>query len=191
MKDKNAVLMSQILKNEKNLEVAFETWRTFSGTQVFIEIREKFVSKLSDKILREIKLNFDLSEIDYHDESNSFKIKVYWILQKESWKNKIKFGIYDYDNDRLFFSIECLSDEKSERQIVHTAIKKILNEGTDYDNQWWSKVKEPYNRWESNFEGLRQFAFGNDIALDYFANRIISFIEAIDLHYSNINVDFK
>lgn len=182
MVDLTSVIINQALKDEKNLEVAYETWRAFSSQRIYNQIRENFVAKLIEQISIELKnkYTFFQNKIDWTDKSNSYQINLHLIAQGSDWTNKYKFGLYDYDGDRLFFSIACLNDDKEFCKKAHTQIKYLLKEGNDYPNHWWSRVKEPYNRWESNYEGFRQFAFCDKIALDYLTTKFCSHIELID-----------
>jgi hypothetical protein len=187
MIDKNSVIDKQILKDEINLEVAFETWKAFSPNRIYNQIQKNFVAKLKEQINNELKskLNLENAEIEFLDKSEANRINIQWLIQKKSWNDKFKFGIYDYDNDRLHFSIDCVSKNGLEKQTTHSLLKELLIEGYGYENHWWNRVKEPYNRWESNFDGLKQFAFCDRMAMDYFTNKICFFVEIVDQKLEN------
>jgi hypothetical protein len=191
MIDINTIIITQILKDEKNLEVAFETWKAFNSSLLYKKIQENFVSKLIEKINQELKdkFNLEVDEYEFLDKSESKLINIQWIINRNTWTDKFKFGIYDNDGDRLFFSIECLNENEQEKLSAHTKIKTFLKEGHDYKNQWWSKVKEPYNRWEGNLEGLKQFAFCDKNALDYLSNKVCSFVKLVEQQFQ-LNQNF-
>jgi len=182
MIDITSTIISQALIDQDNLEVAYETWKAFNTKQIHIQIRECFVKELINSINNEIFEVFpDIQDkIDWIDESVSFQIRISANIQKNNWKYSYKFGIRDYDSDRLHFYILCSADDKEKRINVHSLIKDQLKEGNRPDNHWWSKAKEPYNEWDKNYQVIKQFAFCDRIALKYFASRIIDFINVID-----------
>ncbi len=183
-----SVIINQSLKDENNLEVAFETWRAFSNNCIYNQIRENFVNKLIEQINNELEIMFPFlrNGISWIDKSNSYRINIYIIIKGNEWTNEFKFALYDNDGDRLYFSIACENEDPDIRKKAHSLIKSLLKEGNDYPNHWWSRVKEPYNRWESNFESFKQFAFCEKIVLDYLTTKFCSHIELIDKEVSNL-----
>lgn len=192
MVDLTSTIISQALKDQDNLEVAFETWKAFNTKQIHTKILEEFVKELKNSINNEIFEVFpDIQDnIDWLDESDSYQINVSTNIQKNNWKYSYRLGIYDYDNDRLHFSILCSADDKEKRINAHTLIKNQLNEGNSPENHWWCKVKDPYNKWDNNYQGIKQFAFCDRIALKYFASRIIDFINVIDEIESTFSIKY-
>ncbi|MEI7732917.1 MAG: hypothetical protein WCO56_25320 [Verrucomicrobiota bacterium] len=181
MIDLTTVIINQALKNEENLEVAFETWKAFSSRQIYERIRTEFIKVLITNINSTIKTKcaLDISEVCWTDESTGNFINIHTILHGKNWINKFKLGMKDHDKDRLYFSIALISDNEDKRKKAHARIKQVLNEGNDFPNHWWSRVKNPYNNWESNYEGFKQFAFCDKVALEYFLGRFSTFIDII------------
>lgn len=182
MIDLTTIVINQALKDENNLEVAFETWKAFSSNKIFIRIREQFENKLIEMIKDELINSFPelKSSLVIDIKSNSFKINIDAIIQLDGWDRQFRFGIYDDDNDRLYFSVKCIDENEEIRKRVHTEMKKLFNEGNILPHHWWCRSKEPYNRWESNQEGIKQFAFCNEIALNYFCSKFCSFVYLVD-----------
>lgn len=172
------IIAEQALKDEENLEVAFETYHSIGIVQKMA--REKFVSSLFQKLKIELPNTFKEMDTDWSlsDTSEAFYININ--IQNPAWDGKFNIGVFDHDNDRLYFSVSRVNPDTNICQKVHTFFKAELKEGNDWANHWWAKVKDPYNRWESNLEGLKQFAFSNSTALNYFCGRIIEFVNLVE-----------
>ncbi|GEM_PF-5111894 len=182
MVDLTSVIINQALKDEKNLEVAFETWRAFSSQRIYGQIRKNFVAKLIDRINFEINSKFNLlvEPENWNDKSNSFKINISISFKNVNWSDEFKISIADYDSSRLHFGVTCKNDNRDFCKKIHSQLQKKLNCGTYNELNWWLNAKNPYNTWENTYESFKQFAFCDKMALDYFSDNLCQIIETID-----------
>jgi len=187
MVDFTSSIINQALKDENNLQVAFETWQAFNSQKIYIQIRKTFVEKLLLRFKKELSEKYQfLNGSKENDGSKEKNINFYFEFKPDNWKNHFKIGLFDYDNDRLFFSIQCINQGKGLCDKIYTQIKTLMGgEGNINNYRWWVWAKEPYNKWDSNFEGLRQFAFCEEMALKYFSDRMCSFVDLIDKELKN------
>lgn len=171
-------IASHALKNPDNLEVAFET---FHSMDIIRELaREKFMISLKERLKKDLVESYKELSQDwlFEDKSETFQINL--DIENPSWENKFRIGIR-YDNyDFLYFSVARINASENICKEIHTQFKNELKEGNDWANHWWTRSKDPYNRWEINIEGLKQIGFSDGIALNYFSNRINEFVCVIE-----------
>ncbi len=182
MVDLTSVIINQALKDEKNLEVAFETWRAFSSQRIYNQICENFVTNLKDRINHEINTKFNslVKTENWDDKSNSFKINISISFKNVNWSDDFKISIADYDSSRLHFGVTFKNDNHNFCKKIYNLLQKNLNSGTYNEWNWWLNAKNPYNTWENNYESFKQFAFCDKMALDYFSDNFCQIIETID-----------
>ncbi len=180
------VIINQALKDKEHFNVAYQTYKVLKDNSIYNKIAANFIQELQKRIEKELNdkyLNQDIklinkTNIDFCKINTSFELKL------DNWKYPFTFRLLDDDRSRLYFSIIINDELASDKDNIYNRIVELLKEGENSSGQWWTKVKEPYNKWEGDYSALEQMAFCDEEALNYFTSKICSFVNMINENFS-------
>lgn len=144
--DFDELVITQAVKNNGNLEVAFKTHQLWQD--ILNRLVSVFFKELNMRLLSTLP-SFGGGWIIELNEPANMKTAMNIHLSNSDWKNII-FGIGDYDGDRVHFFIK---SEAENRMELYQYVADKINGKTNLDI-WYQKTLMPYNTWDSTIEGI-------------------------------------
>lgn len=176
-----ALIVSQVLKNDDNLDVAFRTNNSWNIIQSSIGL--KFISALEENL--KCRLPQEIPELSkkwiFKNETNGTIIN--WKIQNKKWEDNYELAICDEGSGSergLYFSV--YSKIEATRKDFHDKIFELLEEGQSLEEHWWTWTKAEYKYWEQELKTLKEFAFSEQFsnALNYFSDRLVFLVQTIE-----------
>ncbi len=180
------LIINQVFKDKEHFNVAYQTYKILKDNSIYNKIATNFIQELQKRIEKKLKEDFSIQNIKWETniDSDSYKINTWFELKLKNWKYPFSLRLLDDDNNRLYFSILINDELVKDKDNIYNRIVELLKEGENSSGQWWTKVKEPYNKWEGDYLALEQMAFCDEEALNYFTSQICKYVELVNEKFS-------
>jgi len=170
------VILSQSLKSEMNLEVAFETYNNWKN--ILDTIVLNFFDVLKEPLETELSRLSGTWSFELRQPLNR-KSLLNIHLSNTNWEG-LEFGIGDYDGDRVHFFVQYNTEV---RMLLYSFITDRLGGRANLDI-WFQRMDEPYNRWDNKLEGIIAI-YKPDEFMEYTINKLLKLASIIEEFFSN------